>query len=243
MTNQKILLKQILREIIKDLILSPQTIRGGNTTHTSHLMHIDQRPASRKPRAIFPVQEHHPRNNTHVMLPPVTQLMPPFPLDDLALVDLVDGPEVAVGFVEEDGLEDVLVVGDGGFVGGMVHPELMLVVGTVEGHFDLLHVFGVGVRVVHWSVAGGFAVLAFLLVFGEGDLFFLLLVFGFGAEVGVEVGFIVVGKVFAIRVGDGYVVEEAGTPEDELLFPCCSLAEKLEGVVGQDTHDHVVECF
>ena len=48
-----------------------------------------------------------------------------------------------MGFVEEDGLEDVVVVGDGGFVGVVIQAELVLVVGAVECHFNLLHVFGV----------------------------------------------------------------------------------------------------
>ena len=148
-----------------------------------------------------------------------------------------------MSFVEEDGLEDVLIVRDGSFVGGVVHAELMLVVCAVEGHFDFLHVFGVGVGVVHGSVAAGFAVLAFFFVFGKGDLLFLLLVLGFGAEVGVEVGFVILGKVFAVGVGDGDVVEEVRSAEDELFSPGSGFAEELKSIVGENAHDHVVELF
>ena len=140
----------------------------------------------------------------------MTELVPPFAFYDFGRIDLIDGPEVGVAFVEEDGLEDVVVVGDGGFVGVVIHPELVLVVCAVEGHFDFLHVFGVGVRVVHGSETGWFAIWAFAFVFGEGDLFFLLFVLGFGAEVGVEMGFVVLLEVLGVGVGDGDVVEEFG---------------------------------
>ena len=46
------------------------------------------------------------------MLPPMAQLMPPFPLDDLALVDLVNGPQVAIRLIKENGLKDVMLNGD-----------------------------------------------------------------------------------------------------------------------------------
>ena len=87
------------------------------------------------------------------MLPAMTELVPPFSLDDSRRVDLIDGPEVGVSIIEEDGLEDVIFVGDGGFGGIVVHAELVLVVCAVEGHFDFRHVFGIGVRVVHGSEA------------------------------------------------------------------------------------------
>ena len=110
----------------------------------------------------------------------MTELVPPFPFDDFVGIDLIDGPEVGVAFVKEDGLEDVVVVGDGGFVGVVIHPELVLVVCAVEGHFNFLHVFGVGMRVVHGSETGWVAVRTFAFVLGKGDLFFLLFVLGFG---------------------------------------------------------------
>ena len=150
---------------------------------------------------------------------------------------------MALAFVEEDRLEDVLLVRDGSFVGGMVHAELMLVVGAVKGHFDLLHVFRVRVRVVHGSVSARLTVLAFFFVFGKGDLLFLLLVLRLGAEVGVEVRFVILRKVFAVRVGDGDVVVEVGSTEDELLAPGSGFAEKLESIVGENAHDHIVEMF
>ena len=111
----------------------------------------------------------------------MAELVPPFPFDYFVRVDLIDGPEVGVAIVEEDGLEDVVVVGDGGFVGVVIHTELVLVICAVESHFDLLHIFGIGVRVVHGSETGWFSIWTFAFVLGEGDLVFLLFVLGFGA--------------------------------------------------------------
>jgi len=150
--------------------------------------------------------------------------VPPFTLDDLGFVDLVDSPEVGVGFVEEDGLEDMLVVFDGCFVCAVVLSKLVLVVSAVESHFDLVHIFGVGMRVIHWSIAAGFAILPFLFILGERDLLFLLFVLWFGAEIGVKAGLVVFLEIFTVGVGDGDVVEEAGATEDEALFPGCCLA-------------------
>ena len=70
--------------------------------------------------------------------------MPPVLADDLALVDLVNAPEMTIPrFVKEDGLEDVIFECDFG-------RELGLVVGAVEAHFELGTVFGVFFDVVHW---------------------------------------------------------------------------------------------
>ena len=149
-------------------------------------MHINQGPAPRKHRAVFPIQKHHPRHDAYVVLPAVPKLVPPLAFYDLRLVDLVDGPEVGMGFVEENGLEDVLVVRLRRLICVLVFAELMLVVCAVEGHFDLGHVLRVGVRVVHGAVAGGFVVGPRAGIFGEGDLGFLLFRFWGGTEVGVE---------------------------------------------------------
>ena len=181
MTNPQILPKQILRKIIKLDILRPQPIRRRYPTHTRHLMHINQRPTPRKERVFLAIQEHHTRNDADVVLPSMTELVPPFAFDDFVGIDLIDGPEVGVAVVEEDGLENVVVVGDGGLIGVVIHPELVLVICAVKGHFDFLHVFGVGVRVVHRSETGWFSTWAFAFVLGKSDLFFLLFVLWFGA--------------------------------------------------------------
>lgn len=144
------------------------------------------------------------------MLPAMAELMPPFTTDDLALVDLVNRPQVAVGLVQENRLEDVVFVWHGGRGGVVVHAELVLVVGAVKGHFNLLRVFGVRVRVVHRAVAPGFAVRATGFVLGESDLVFFILGFGRRAELWVELGFVVALEVFTVRVGDGDVVVEPG---------------------------------
>lgn len=119
----------------------------------------------------------------------------------------------------------------------------MLVVCAVEGHFDLVHVFRVGMGVVHGAVAGGFVVRPGLLVLGEGDGVGLLFGFGRGAELVAEAGFVVLLEVVAVGVGDGDVVEEFGAAEHEAFFPGGGFAEELFGVVGEDAEDEFVVGF
>ena len=111
-------------------------------------------------------------------------------------------------FIKEDGLENVIVIWDRCFIRVVVHAKLVLVVGTVEGHFDLLHIFRVGVRVVHRSVTRRLSILSFLLVLGEGYLVLLLLVLGLGAELGIETCLVIFLEILGVGVGDGDVVEE-----------------------------------
>lgn len=144
------------------------------------------------------------------MLPAMAELMPPFAPDDLALVDLVDCPQVAVGFVQENRLEDVVFVRHRGRRGVVVHAELVLVVGAIEGHFNLLRIFGVRMRVIHGAEAAGFAIWTAGFVLGESDLAFFILGFGRRAELRVELGFVVALEVFTVRVGDGDIVIEPG---------------------------------
>ena len=177
------------------------------------------------------------------MLPAVAELVPPFAADDFVGVDLVNSPEIFVRSVEEDRLEDVIFVRHGRFGSIVVLTELVLVVGAVEGHFDLLHVFGVGVRVVHWAEACGLAVDAGLFVFGEGDLVLLLLVLGFGAQLGIEVGFVVRIEVVRVRVCDCDIVVKFGAAENKLLPPSRCAAEEIFGVVSEDAEDEVVVGF
>ena len=167
----------------------------------------------------------------------MTQLVPPFPLNYFVRVDLIDRPEVRVACVKEDGLEDVVVVGDGGFSGIVIHAELVLVVCAVEGHFNLLHVFGVRMSVVHRSVTWRFPVWTLAFILGEGDLLFLLFVLGFSAQLGVKMGFVVLLEVLGVGVGDGDVVEEFGASQDKSFAPGGGFAKEFEGVVGEDTHD------
>ena len=203
----------------------------------------DQCPCRGEPSVVLAVDEHHAGNDTDVVLPPVTQLMPPFAFDDFAFVDLVNSPEIPVGLVEEDGLKDVLVVRNRRLIGIVVHAELMLVVGAVECHFDFFPVLWIGVCVVHGSVARGLAVGTGGLVFGELDLVFLLAVLGLGCKVRVEVGFKVFFKILAVAVGDGDVVEETGTAQDKLFFPGGRLAQEFQRIIGKDGHDHLVKSF
>ena len=193
------------------------------------------------------INEHHIRHHAHIVLPAMSQLVPPFSLNDFRFVDLVDGPEVGVILVEEDGLEDVVFVGDGRFMGrwrrGRVLAELMLVICAIKGHFDLVHVFRVGMRIIHWSKTSGFVLGTFHFGFRESDLVFLLFGFGRGAEGVGEVGFVVFLEVGGVGVGDCDVVEESGAAEDEAFFPVCGFSEQLFGVVGEDAHDEFVVGF
>ena len=182
-------------------------------------------PGASKVGMVLAVDKHHVRHDPYVMLPPVPQLMPPLLLDDLALVDIVNRPEMPVGLVQENGLEHVLPVRYRRLIGVMVHPELMLIISAVERHFDLHWVFGVGMRVVHWSEARGLAAGTGYLVLGETDLVLLILRLGLCAEVAGEMSGVVFGKVGGVRMGDGDVVEEAGAAEDELFLPGGGLAK------------------
>lgn len=174
------------------------------------------------------------------MLPSVPQLMPPLPLYDLRFIDLIYGPEMGVFFIQEDRLEDVVFIGDGGFVWGRgflgVLTELVLVICAVEGHFDFMHVFFVGVGVIHWSIASRFIIWTGGLVFRERDLLFLRFGLGFRAQVGGEAGFVVLLEVVCVRVGDCDVIEEFCATKHELFFPICSFPQELFGVVGEDTY-------
>jgi hypothetical protein len=49
-------------------------------------------PASCKQGFVLAIDEHHPRHHSHIMLPFMSELMPPLPLNDLAFVYLVHRP-------------------------------------------------------------------------------------------------------------------------------------------------------
>ena len=183
------------------------------------------------------------------MLPSMSQLMPPLPFNDFGLVNLIDGPQMRVCFVEEDTLEDVVFVGDRGFVWGGVPAvdgvlaELVLVVCAIKGHFDLVHVFFVAVGVVHGSVTTGLVLGAQFFVFGECDLIFLLLGLWSGTQFIRVMRFEILFEVFAVGVGDCDIVEELCAAEDEAFFPVGRLAEEFFGIVGENAHDEFVVGF
>lgn len=111
------------------------------------------------------------------MLPFVTQLMPPFPLDHLCFLNLIDRPQAPVTLVKKYALEYMTLVRNVRlpvFVAVIVHAELMLVVGAVETHFDLRRVFLVRMSIVHRSIPAWLVIGAVGFVFCELDLLFLL---------------------------------------------------------------------
>ena len=253
MNQAQILPHQILREPIKRHILRPQPIRGCDAAHTGYLVHIHQGPRPGIQCRVLAIDEHHPGHHTDVVLPPMPQLMPPLLEDDLIFGDLIRGPEVRVRLIQKNRLKHMFLERLRGFIargpflaaGVRVLAELVLVVGAIEGHLDLLRVLLVAVGVVHGPVARGFAVgLAVLdLVLGEGDLVFLLLVLGLGAQGVREGGLVVVGEVGGVGVGDGDVVEEFGAAEDEAFPPGGGFAQEFLGGVGEDAEDQFVVVF
>ena len=177
------------------------------------------------------------------MLPPMSQLMPPLFLNHFTLINLINCPQMPVALVQENALENMILVRYGRFVRIMIQSELMLVVGAIERHLNLVRVLGVGVRVVHRPVPGGLVIRSRPLVLGERDLLFLLLGLRFRAQFRVEARLEILLEVVAVRVGNGDIVEEACAAEDEFLFPGGRFAEELLGIVGQDAEDHIVEGF
>ena len=139
------------------------------------------------------LKQPNKRDDENVMRKRVAQLMPPVLADDLALVDLVDAPEMSVPpFIEEDGLEDVIFECDFG-------RELGLVVGAVEAHFELGAVFGVFFDVVHWfeRFLGHLYPAALVNARERGD-----------GLIGVVEVFVVAFHVLGVAVGDGDIIRE-----------------------------------
>ena len=95
-------------------------------------MHINKRPGSSKPCPVFAVDEHHAWYNPDIVLPPMAELMPPLTFNDLALVDLINGPQVALRLVKKDRLEDVPVELYWRLISIVIHSELMLVVRAIK---------------------------------------------------------------------------------------------------------------
>lgn len=247
MTDQQILLQQILGQIVKNLVFGPQPIRRRDPAHARHFVHVHQRPRARESGvrvAAGTVDEHHVRDHPDIVLPAVAELVPPFAFDDFGFVDVVDGPEVGMRFVQEDGLEDVVFVRHGRFVGGgrggRVLTELVLVVGAIEGHLDLPHVFFVAVGVVHRSVSARFVLRSWFLVLGECDLLFLLFGLGLGAEFIAVYGLKVLLEVGAVGMGDGDVVKEFGAAKNEAFFPIRGFVQEFLRIIGKDAHDQFI---
>ena len=113
------------------------------------------------------------------MLPPMPQLMPPLPLNDLILINLIPRPHLLILLIQKDTLEYVSVIWHVRLIhprGLLIRlPELMLVIRAVEAHLDFLRVFLVRVRIVHRPVSTCFAILPVRLVARKAELLFLRL--------------------------------------------------------------------
>lgn len=83
------------------------------------------------------------------MLPAMPKLMPPFFVDYLALVDAIPCPKVFLLVVEEDCLINVPVGLWGNSILTKGLAELVLVVRTIEAHFDFVWIGLVGMDIVH----------------------------------------------------------------------------------------------
>ena len=95
-------------------------------------MHVHKRLGPSTPHPVLAIDEHHVEYHSNIVLPLVTKLIPPLALNNLALVDLVDGPQMLLRLVQESGLKDVLFIWNWGFICVMINAELMLVIHAVE---------------------------------------------------------------------------------------------------------------
>ena len=193
-------------------------------------MRIQHRPRTRVPHAILALQEHHKGHYKNVMRPTVAQLMPPVLANDLALVDLLVAPQVAVALlVQEDGLEHVVLEGD-------VLGKLALVVRRVEAHLQLGDVGRVHLDVVHRAevLLGVLDARRLLVLAGQR--------FHAGSVLGVEV-LVVLLHVVCVRVRDGDVVGELRVAQNFALRPGGGLAEEAFGGVGEAAEYELIVVF
>lgn len=124
----------------------PEVDGGRDAADHRRLVRVDERPGAGEAGAPPPVEQPHPGDDEEVVRPRVAELVPPVLAEHLALVDLVQRPEVPVAvLVQEDGLEDVLLQ-------RQLRRELRLVVGAVEAHLQLREVLGVHLDHVHGLV-------------------------------------------------------------------------------------------
>lgn len=92
MRKKQILSKEILGKIIEFYILGAKAIGSGNSRHARQFVHIYQSPWSRKERLLPAIDPHHARHHTDIVLPSMSELMPPLFFDNLIFIDLFDCP-------------------------------------------------------------------------------------------------------------------------------------------------------
>ena len=67
-------------------------------------MHVHKSLGPSKPRPVLAIDEHHVGHHSDIVLPLVTKLMSTLALNNLALVDLVDGSQMPLRLVQENRL-------------------------------------------------------------------------------------------------------------------------------------------
>jgi hypothetical protein len=124
-------------------IISAQIDRRGNSTDASDLMSIHKRPTGSVSSSSPPLDEPKPGNDKRVVFPSMAQLVPPILLDDLVLVNLVNGPKMAVTLlVQENCLKDVLRV-------WQCWAELPLVIAAIKAEVQLAAVLVLRLDEIH----------------------------------------------------------------------------------------------
>lgn len=184
-------------------------------------MRVDEGPGGGVAGVLVALEQPDPGHDEEVVRKGVAELMPPVLADDLCRVDVVNGPEVPIAlFVEEDGLEDVVLKRDLG-------RELGLVVCAVEAHFQLAAVLGVHFNVVHWfeGLLSHFEAYGLVDAREGAD----------GLRGRVEV-FVVLLHVVAVGMGDCDVVGEFGAAKDFLFAVAGGGFEESVGGIGSVLH-------
>lgn len=149
------------------------------------------------------------------------QLMPPLPLNNFTLINLIHRPQLIIILIQKDTLKSMPLILHRRRLRIMIHPKLMLVIRTIKTHLDLSRILLITLRIIHRTISTRLIIYASLLAFRECDLVALGYGSWFCAERGREERLVVFLEIFVVGVGDGYVVVEAGAAEDEFLFVAC----------------------
>ena len=117
----------------------------------------------------------------------------------------------------------------------------MLVVGAIEGHLNFTRRFWVHLGVIHRTEPTSLILPPLNFAPSKSDP--LLIIYGLlrAAEVGIEMGLIVLLKVLVIRVRDSNIIKEPCTTEDKLFFPSGGLPQEFLGIVGENGKNYFIK--